>query len=42
MRIPDIATAIGFANAFSFSKFFKRMEGMPPGLFRQSRYNHFA
>lgn len=42
MRIPEIALAVGFANAFSFSKFFKRMEGLPPGLFRQSRFNHLG
>ena len=38
MRLDEIATAIGYANSFSFSKFFKRVEGMPPGLFRSSRY----
>lgn len=38
MNLDEIATAIGYANSFSFSKFFKRVEGMPPGLFRSSRY----
>lgn len=42
MQIPDIAAALGFANSFSFSKFFRRVEGLPPGLFRQSRYNHLG
>ena len=39
MRVEDIAYALGYANVFSFIKFFKREEGMPPGLFRMSRYN---
>lgn len=42
MQIPDIAAALGFSNSFSFSKFFRRVEGLPPGTFRLSRYNHFA
>ena len=33
------AAAVGFANEFSFGKFFKRMEGMTPGAFRRSRFN---
>lgn len=37
MSIEEIAMAVGYANAFSFSKFFKRTEGMPPGLFRNAR-----
>ncbi len=38
MRMEDIAIAVGYVNFFSFSKFFKRVEGMSPGLFRKSRY----
>ena len=37
--ISRIAAAVGFANEFSFGKFFKRMEGMTPGAFRRSRFN---
>lgn len=36
--ITDIATKIGYSSVFSFTKFFKRVEGMPPALFRRSRY----
>ena len=37
--ISRIAATVGFANEFSFGKFFKRMEGMTPGAFRRSRFN---
>ena len=36
--ITDIATKIGYSSVFSFTKFFRRVEGMPPALFRRSRY----
>lgn len=39
MRVEDVAAAVGYANTFSFSKFFKRAEGMAPSLFRSSRFN---
>ncbi|MCP9440193.1 MAG: AraC family transcriptional regulator [Nitrospira sp.] len=32
--IRDIATAVGFADQFSFSHFFKRMTGLSPRAFR--------
>ena len=36
--ITDIAMKIGYSSVFSFTKFFRRVEGMPPALFRRSRY----
>ena len=36
--ISDIAAEIGYSSVFSFTKFFRRVEGMPPALFRRSRY----
>ena len=36
--ITDIAAEIGYSSVFSFTKFFRRVEGMPPALFRRSRY----
>ena len=40
MPLDEIATAIGYANVFSFNKFFRRVEGLPPGLFRRSHYSY--
>lgn len=36
--IRSIALACGFSDEFSFGRFFKRMEGMPPGILRRSRF----
>jgi len=36
--ITEIAAKIGYSSVFSFTKFFRRVEGMPPALFRRSRY----
>ena len=36
-NISAIAVELGYANEFSFSKFFKRTEGMSPATFRRSR-----
>lgn len=36
-NISAIAAELGYANEFSFSKFFKRTEGMSPATFRRSR-----
>lgn len=38
MRVEEVAAAVGYASAFSFSKFFKRVAGMSPSLFRSSRF----
>lgn len=38
LGLDEICTLLGYANEFSFSKFFKRVEGMSPGQFRRSRY----
>lgn len=38
--IQDIATELGYGNVYSFSKFFKSQEGMPPALFRRSHYSY--
>ena len=40
MPLEEIATSIGYANVFSFNKFFRRVEGLPPGLFRRSHYSY--
>lgn len=40
MSLQEIATATGYANVYSFSKFFSRVEGLPPGLFRKSHYSY--
>lgn len=41
MPTSKIAHEIGYANEFSFSKFFKRVEGMPPSQFRRSRFGGY-
>ncbi len=41
MPTSRVATAIGFASEFSFSKFFKRVEGMAPSQFRRSRFGGY-
>lgn len=38
--IQDIASQLGYSNVYSFSKFFKSQEGMPPALFRRSHYSY--
>lgn len=38
--IQDIAAELGYGNVYSFSKFFKSQEGMPPALFRRSHYSY--
>ena len=40
MTLEEIAAATGYANVFSFIKFFRRVEGLPPGLFRKSHYSY--
>ena len=40
MSLEEIAAATGYANVFSFNKFFRRVEGLPPGLFRKSHYSY--
>ena len=39
ISISEIAAEIGYSDVFSFSKFFKRVEGMSPALFRKSRFS---
>lgn len=39
--IGQIATFLGYSDVFSFSKFFKRIEGMSPSILRSSRYHAF-
>ncbi len=41
MPTSKIAASIGYSNEFSFSKFFKRVEGMPPSQFRRSRFGGY-
>lgn len=36
MSIPDISEAIGFSSEYSFNRFFKRVDGMTPGRFREA------
>lgn len=38
--IQDIAALLGYSNVYSFSKFFKSEEGLPPALFRRSHYSY--
>ncbi|MDF2685409.1 MAG: transcriptional regulator, AraC family [Clostridia bacterium] len=38
MNLSTISEEIGFTNEYSFNRFFKRIEGMTPGLFRISKY----
>ena len=38
--MQDIANALGYGSVYSFSKFFKSQEGMPPALFRRSHYSY--
>ena len=38
--IQDIASLLGYSNVYSFSKFFKSEEGLPPALFRRSHYSY--
>lgn len=40
MTIDDIAEILAFANRFTFSKAFKKHQGMSPGKFRQKPMNH--
>lgn len=37
MYICDISEAVGFTNVNNFNRFFKRIEGMAPGIFRASK-----
>ena len=36
MTLDDISDECGFADRFTMGKFFKKLEGMPPGEFRKS------
>lgn len=36
MNMAQISEAIGISNEYSFNRFFKRVEGMTPGRFRES------
>ncbi|WP_409345935.1 helix-turn-helix domain-containing protein [Paenibacillus sp. MBLB4367] len=36
MTIQEISEKLGFSNEYYFNRFFKREEGMPPGLYRSS------
>lgn len=38
--IEDIAGMVGYSSVFSFSKFFKNHEGLPPAMFRKSHYSY--
>ena len=38
--MQEIAEALGYSSLFSFSKFFKAMEGMPPLHFRQAHQSY--
>ena len=38
--VQEIATTLGYGSVYSFSKFFKSQEGMPPALFRRSHYSY--
>ena len=38
--VQDIAATLGYGSVYSFSKFFKSQEGMPPALFRRSHYSY--
>lgn len=38
--LQDIATQVGYANAISFGRVFKRIIGMTPGDYRRSRRDH--
>lgn len=40
--IGKIAADVGFSSEFSFSKFFKRVEGMAPSQFRRSRFGGYV
>ncbi len=37
MTIEQISDALGFSDHNNFGRFFKRVEGLPPGVFRHSR-----
>lgn len=37
MSLSAVAAQLGFADAFAFSRFFKRHEGMPPAAYRRAR-----
>lgn len=34
--VKDVAELLGFCNEYYFNRFFKQMEGMPPGKYRKS------
>ena len=36
MTLDDISDECGVADRFTMGKFFKKLEGMPPGEFRKS------
>lgn len=42
MSMAKVANEVGFSSEFSFSRFFKRVEGMAPSQFRRSRYGGYA
>ncbi len=36
MSMSEISEAIGMSNEYSFNRFFKRVEGMTPGRYRDA------
>lgn len=40
--ISYVAAEVGFSSEFSFSKFFKRVEGMAPSQFRRSKFGGYV
>lgn len=42
LSISDIVMLVGYANEFSFGKFFKRLEGLTPFKFRTSRFGSYS
>ena len=35
LSVQDVANRLGFSSEYSFSRCFKRVEGMPPGMYRR-------
>jgi AraC-like DNA-binding protein len=40
LTLKEIAEELGFSNEYYFNSVFKKHEGFPPGLFRESMRNH--
>ncbi len=36
VSIPEVSERLGFTNEYYFNRFFKQMEGLPPGRYRRS------